>query len=84
MVGILVHAAPRFGGLAGECKTCIRAHTVDDHPRDEFPHRWSVLETVTRSAPDNPDVVVVRMTVDDEIAGVAVLVRADPCFDDRR
>ena len=51
---------------------------------DVFSERWAVLEAVTRTAADQPNVLKVRMLVNQEISVGSILVLADARFDDRR
>jgi hypothetical protein len=41
-----------------------------------------MLEAVTWPAADNPDILVIRMAIDEKIAGGRVLVLAHTTFDD--
>src|SRR5262249_24871932 len=55
------------------------------NPRgDVFAHGRAVLEAVAGAAPDQPQVVPLRMTVDQEIPVGSVLVLADLASDERR
>ena len=53
-------------------------------PGDELgnvaPHGRPMLESVARTAPDEPDIVEARVPIDHEVAVGTVLVLADPRF----
>src|SRR6185503_16868723 len=71
----------RFGF---ERQTRVRLRAGDDQVCGELANDGTVLEAVARTAAHNPDVVVVRMAVDQQIPVGSILVLADAGADHRR
>src|SRR5262245_55962537 len=79
----LVHSSLLDLLLRREAEARLACAALENSGSHVLAHRRPVLEPVTRTAADQPQVLVVRVTIDQEIAVGRVLVLADLASDER-
>src|SRR5215510_10818338 len=79
-----VHRAPCVGALPCQSESRMGSGFLVQHEACcLFADGRSVLETMARPAADNPDIVVLRVSIDEEVAVRRVLVLTDARLHDR-
>src|SRR4030095_12556446 len=72
-----IHSAPRYRAFRRECECRFRCRRAGDQPCHMLSDGGPVFEPVTGAAAHEPDVVVLRVAIDEEVATSSVLVLAD-------
>src|SRR6188472_1074975 len=72
-----IHSAPRDRALRRERECRFRCRRAGDQPGHMLSDGGPVFEPVTGAAAHEPDVLVLRVAIDEEVATGGVLVLAD-------
>src|SRR5262245_17971545 len=79
-----IDGSSRISAFVRNGEPGIGVLTVEHHARRQLSDRGSMLEAMTGSTANDPDVVVLRMAIDQEVTGLGVLVRTHAGLDDGR